>query len=100
MVNITAITWLMSFNSLPVIRRYPNPRLTKSSSPAISDRHANDHPCFSPGMIDGNVAGRITSQNKVIFFAPIFFPALIYKEGTFLILESVAVVMELSLIHI
>jgi hypothetical protein len=50
---------------------YPNPPIVPETiSPAISARHASDHPIFSPDH-SGRLAGRITLKKTSTLFAPI-----------------------------
>ena len=57
---ITAITCGMSLRSRPTCSRCPSPTAEYSSSAAISDRHENAHPSFSPCAIDGSIPGSVT----------------------------------------
>src|SRR6266403_495882 len=61
---ITAMTWLISLRSRPIISSWPSPRLRKIISAWISERHANAHPCFIPFTINGKLAGNSTDQKS------------------------------------
>ena len=74
---ITAMTWLMSFSSRPIIIRCPNPKHTINNSAAMSERQAKDQPCFIPVIICGRAAGIITSKYKFHRFAPMVLAARI-----------------------
>ena len=74
---ITAMTWLISFKSRPIISNCPKPRLTKIISPDMSDRQAKAHPCFNPETIKGKLAGSSTYQNRANPLAPRFRPAIL-----------------------
>ena len=58
--TITDMTCEASLRSRPVCSRFPRLSVKKSNSPAISERQANVHPCFSPFKIAGMAAGIIT----------------------------------------
>ena len=72
--NITASTWLMSFNSLPILNKYPSPKELNNNSPAIKDLQANDQLCLRPISREGIAAGIKTLHNNPMPRAPMFFP--------------------------
>ena len=89
--TITAITWLMSAKSLPIINTCPNPFVADIISPAIKALHAKDQPCFIPEINAGSAEGNTTFQYSFHPLAPIVLPAFIYKGSTLLIPDSVAI---------